>query len=462
MDFDALTITFSVNNAAVVEISGEPGFRRCINNQTLTRKTTVTVYRGDEPGVAMPAGQIPELTALFDEILGGPIGGKSAAPAKPEPEAKPPAAAPETATDPEPEPTSETKPEAPPPPPSTEVTAVPTSTPPSITPPPPRAGQSPEPPAAAPPPAQRTPEPLARSEPRAGPPPQPKARSGAGCLVWLVILTVVAAAFWWAAHRPNDNAFDPPVPYRVAAGKNRVNVRVAPDPESEQADRPLTQGETVLALERLFYDDTTNGLKTPWLKIRFRGDKTGYVRESLLEEASNASDAAADPKPSPPSATGSTHRAPSPSRETARPEPRPEPVATARGSVDQPSADSSSAPRADPVAARPPPASPQPLPPITRPAWQRRATAAQFLAVTPKEILREAVFIQAVMDCQVDAAGALGDCRLMSETPADRGLAAAARRLLPDYRMEPLDRDGQPTAGRRYTLTMQLNSAPTN
>ncbi len=93
---------------------------------------------------------------------------------------------------------------------------------------------------------------------------------------------------------------------------------------------------------------------------------------------------------------------------------------------------------------------------ITRPVWLQTPSASQFLSATPAAFLQENLAGRIVVNCQIGAGGTMGDCKLVSETPPNRGLVGAAQRLLPYYHMASEDLDRQPTAGRRYQVTISL------
>lgn len=64
------TIVVPVGRATYDEYDTPQGWREAIQAGDLRRHTIVTVYRGDEPVISVPARQVSELDELFDELLG--------------------------------------------------------------------------------------------------------------------------------------------------------------------------------------------------------------------------------------------------------------------------------------------------------------------------------------------------------------------------------------------------------
>ena len=82
---------------------------------------------------------------------------------------------------------------------------------------------------------------------------------------------------------------------------------------------------------------------------------------------------------------------------------------------------------------------------ITNPRWLRQPR--DLARYYPSRALSRNITGQVVLDCLVDANGAL-NCSVVSETPANWGFGDAARRIASDYRMVPAMRDGQAVEGR--------------
>lgn len=65
-----LLISVPIGRATFEEMDNAAEWRAAIQDGVLRRDTLVTVYRDDEPGVAISAGSVGELGDLFDELLG--------------------------------------------------------------------------------------------------------------------------------------------------------------------------------------------------------------------------------------------------------------------------------------------------------------------------------------------------------------------------------------------------------
>jgi hypothetical protein len=92
----------------------------------------------------------------------------------------------------------------------------------------------------------------------------------------------------------------------------------------------------------------------------------------------------------------------------------------------------------------------------SRPTWVRTPSQTQLDAATPARLFDEEIQGRIVVDCLASATGALTDCRLVSESPREYGLVAAAQKVLPHYVMAVTDAEGQTTAGRRYRVSISL------
>ena len=65
----------------------------------------------------------------------------------------------------------------------------------------------------------------------------------------------------------------------------------------------------------------------------------------------------------------------------------------------------------------------------------------------PERAQRQEMPGSATLKCQVTAKGAVTDCRVLSETPANFGFGEAALRLSRLFRMNPKMQDGQAVEG---------------
>ncbi|MBO9546093.1 TonB family protein [Caulobacter sp.] len=65
-----------------------------------------------------------------------------------------------------------------------------------------------------------------------------------------------------------------------------------------------------------------------------------------------------------------------------------------------------------------------------------------------------------MMRCFVTAQGTLKDCEVLSETPKDLGLSAAALRLSAQFRMKPKTVNGKPVDGGKVIIPLIFKAPP--
>ncbi|MDP3490656.1 MAG: TonB family protein [Phenylobacterium sp.] len=86
--------------------------------------------------------------------------------------------------------------------------------------------------------------------------------------------------------------------------------------------------------------------------------------------------------------------------------------------------------------------------PATRPDvsadWLRQPTRSQLMAVFPTKALDKGMDGEATIGCKVSLQGALFECVVLSEKPAELGFGQAAIALTPQFLMKPAMKDGQP------------------
>ncbi|PVM86853.1 hypothetical protein DDF62_17520 [Caulobacter radicis] len=90
---------------------------------------------------------------------------------------------------------------------------------------------------------------------------------------------------------------------------------------------------------------------------------------------------------------------------------------------------------------------------VTRPVWARTPSVNDMHNYYPVRAGTKGG--KAVLECRVDAAGAVSGCTVTSEAPTDADLGAAALKLSRLFRMKPKDAEGKPVDGRWLTLPIE-------
>jgi hypothetical protein len=86
-------------------------------------------------------------------------------------------------------------------------------------------------------------------------------------------------------------------------------------------------------------------------------------------------------------------------------------------------------------------------PVVGQPQWTALPTVEDFTAALPAKASQAGVDATVVLDCRVEADGALGGCTVASEEPEGHQLGQAALSLAPKFRVKVWTDDGLPVIG---------------
>jgi hypothetical protein len=94
-----------------------------------------------------------------------------------------------------------------------------------------------------------------------------------------------------------------------------------------------------------------------------------------------------------------------------------------------------------------------------RPVWLALPSAADFQASFP-QTANGVNDVRVTLVCQADDRGALSQCAVDREEPAEQGYGQGALSLAPKFRLGPWSRDGLPTAGAKVRVPIHYQMTP--
>lgn len=92
----------------------------------------------------------------------------------------------------------------------------------------------------------------------------------------------------------------------------------------------------------------------------------------------------------------------------------------------------------------------------THPDWLSKPSGDDMARVFPKSAAKKGIEGRATIQCQVNAAGRLVDCTVLSEEPVGEDFGSAAIGLSTIFRMRPATRDGQAVEGGTVRIPLRF------